>query len=517
MGRTAGLAKGNKADKEKIDVINKLIQAMHSSDPPNNKMRSAQVLNNKVVMGVLLDLGVGPSSDKVSTEAIVALLQLVHDDDNGKRLFQEHPGLISALATKMESSAGQVPEVTLWVLNNLSVNPQIQREMFVSNPKLVPQMMVAVKSYSGSAQASALAVLSNFALNSDNEREMFVNYPTLAPLLIATAESGTERAQYEALRGLSNLTFGQENKREMFGNHPALIPLLVAVAESGTDRAQEEALKMLVGSTSNPESIREMFVNRPNLFPLMITKVEFGTEQVRKLALAVLWHLSNNENNAVEMLSSCSSKLLPLLAGQVFEETMRNMHGGAVMATISVLYNLSLAAANRSVLLNYGNLVAVALAKGSRSGELRIAMISILALINVFGADSNAFKLNENILENLCDTLEDTMLVGSAQIDNPLLAIRHLCVVKSYRQMFWNVGGFQYTILEALEQAIQDKNISAMNNATLILAQFINDPEALAWMCGNGPELQRVFAQLGPFPEALSTAQTLLRTMEPPF
>lgn len=127
--------------------------------------------------------------------------------------------------------------------------------------------------------------------------------------------------------------------------------------------------------------------------------------------------------------------------------------------------------------------------------------------------------MNKGMLESVFEFLEDTMLVGSSQISEPLLALRHLCAVESHRQMLWSMyaAAVPFTILEALEQAIQDKNLPAMNDATSILAQFANDPEPLAWMRGNTPTLEKAFAQLGPFPEALSAAQKLLRVVEPSF
>ncbi|KAH9248596.1 hypothetical protein BASA81_013780 [Batrachochytrium salamandrivorans] len=120
------------------------------------------------------------------------------------------------------------------------------------------------------------------------------------------------------------------------------------------------------------------------------------------------------------------------------------------------------------------------------------------------------------MLQRIFGLIARAMNKDGWSLNYPLLAFRYLCVVEHNRQLLWSKYGSEFltTILAALQQAIEDKNASAMENAVITLTQFVNDTEPVAWMRNNKPQLDEVIAQLAPFPDALKTAQFLQLTLD---
>ncbi|KAH9260391.1 hypothetical protein BASA81_001561 [Batrachochytrium salamandrivorans] len=426
LDRTAMLM--SKDNDERKETLAKLAKTLNPSNLQANKTRSRTVLNNKAVMDVLLNLSATTSSADVAFNALWVLLGLTCDDDNVKRLFQEHPSLLPVAMRKLEFGTENATE---------------------------------------GVQIKALNVLCNLA-NNDNAREMFTKYPTLVPLLVAKAESNLEQVQEAALGVLQNLAVNVDNKREMVTKNTKLVPLLMAKAES-------------------------------------------NSEQVQEGALGALQNLANNVDNAAEIMATHSAVLLPLLVAKV--------NGSIPLQATIVIYNLSCSPANRTILRGNDSVVA-ALTKGRENGDDETSFFSLLTLINLFGAeeDSKVLKTDLAMLKRIFGLIARAMNKDGWKLNNPLLAFRYLCVVEHNRQLLWREyrSEFLTSVLAALQRAIDDKNALAAENAMSTLAQFSNDTKPLAWMRSNKPQLDKVIAQLAPFPDALKTAQFILLAVDPP-
>ncbi|KAH9257260.1 hypothetical protein BASA81_004417 [Batrachochytrium salamandrivorans] len=463
-------ALGDVGDDERSRTLCWLGEALDPSDRYNNKATSQVVLNNMAVMDILLYLSATTSPADVVEDALWVLLLLAFNVDNAEQLFQEHPSLVPVAMRKLEFGAENATEDVqtnaLKVLRNLAANVNNKREMATKNPMLVTLLMVQVDSNSEIMQESALSVLCNLAANVNNAHEMVVKNPKLVPLLMVKAESNLKQVQINAWVALLILTISVDNKREMVTQNPTLVPLLVA-------------------------------------------KVESNSEQVKNNALIGLNSLAINVNNATEMMAAYSAVLLPLL--------VENMSRGTPLEATKMVYQLSCSPANRAILRE--NMVA-ALTKGRENKDVGISLFSLLALVNLFGAEENSkvLKTNLTMLQRIFGLIARAMNKDGWSLNKPLLAFRYLCVVEHNRQLLWGEYGSKFltSVLVALQQAIDDKDLDAAENAMSTLAQFSNDTKPLAWMRSNKPQLDKVIAQLAPFPEALKTAQFLLLAVDPP-
>ncbi|KAH9259360.1 hypothetical protein BASA81_002403 [Batrachochytrium salamandrivorans] len=456
----------------------------------------------------LLVVRVESDSEQVQERALNVLWSLVANVDNKHEMATNNPTLIPLLVTKVESNSEQVQEAALGVLCNLANNYDNKREMITENPTLVPLLVVKVESNSEQVQIKALEVLCNLSFNVDNKREMVIKNPTLVPLLVVRVESNSEHVQIMALGVLQNLALNVDNKREMITENPTLVPLLVAKAESNSEQVQERALNVLWSLAANVDNAREMFTKNPTLAPLLMAKVESNSEQVQEAALGVLKNLAFNVDNATEMMATSSAVLLPLL--------VTKMNGNIPLEAIRLVYGLSCSPANRAILRGNDSVVA-ALTKG-REKDVGTSFFSPLALINLFGAeeDSKVLKTDLAMLQRIFGLIARAMNKEGWDLNHPLLAFRYLCVVEHNRQLLWNYyqSKFLTSVLAALQQAIEDKNASAIENAVITLTQFVNDTEPAAWMRRNKLQLDQVIAQLAPFPDALKAAQFLQLTLD---
>ncbi|KAH9260427.1 hypothetical protein BASA81_001597 [Batrachochytrium salamandrivorans] len=513
LDRTAMLM--SKDDDERKKTLAKLAKILDPSNLQTNKTRSRTVLDNKAVMGVLFNLSATTSSADVAEAALWVFRRLAWDPDNVKRLFQEYPSLLPVAMRKLEFGTENATEgaqiKALDLLKNLAFNDDNAREMATKNTKLVPLLVAKAESNSEQVQIKALGVLKDLANNVDNKHEMVTQNPTLVRLLVAKTESDSEQVQEEALKVLLNLTSNVENRREMFAKNPTLIPLLVAKAESDSEQVQIKALIVLQNLAVNVDNKREMFTKYPTLVPLLVAKAESNSEQVQKGALEVLNNLAINVDNAAEMMATSSAVLLPLLVAK--------MNGNAPLEATKMIYSLSCSPANRAILRGNDSVVA-ALTKGRENKDFNTSFFSLLALINLCGAeeDSKVLKTDLAMLRLIFKVIAYAINTNGWDLNSTLLAFRYLCVVEHNRQLLWGEYGSEFLtrVLAALQRAIEDKNTAAAENAMSTLAQFSNDAEPLVWMRSNKSRLDKVIAQLAPFPDALKTAQFILLAVDPP-
>ncbi|KAH9254672.1 hypothetical protein BASA81_007439 [Batrachochytrium salamandrivorans] len=496
LDRTAMLM--SEDDDEKVETLAKLGTTLDPSNLQTNKTRSRTVLDNKAVMGVLFNLSATTSSADVAEAALGVLLLLAYDGDNEQRLFQEYPSLLPVAMRKLEFGTENATEnVQINALNllcNLTNNDDNAREM-AKNLTLIPLLVAKAESNSEQVQERALNVLWSLAANVDNAREMFTKNPTLIPLLVAKTESNSEQVQEVALEVLQNLANNDDNAREMFTKYPTLVPLLVAKTESDLEQVKIKALNVLGNLAFNVDNKREMSTKNTKLVPLLVAKVESNSEQVQEGALSVLQGLAFNVDNAAEMMETHSAVLLPLLVAK--------MNGSTRSQAAIVLYNLSCSPANRTILRGNDSVVA-ALTKGRENKDLDTSFFSLLTLINLFGAeeDSKVLKTDLAMLREIFGLIAHAMNKDGWKLNNPLLAFRYLCVVEHNRQLLWSKYGSEFltSVLDALQQVIDDKDLDAAENAMSTLAQFSNDTESLVWMRSNKPRLDKVINPVGAVP-----------------
>ncbi|KAH9259438.1 hypothetical protein BASA81_002481 [Batrachochytrium salamandrivorans] len=470
-----------------------------------------EMVTNNPTLVRLLVAKMESNSEQVQIKALGALWNLSVNVYNKREMVTNNPTLVRLLVAKVESNSEQVQINALGALQSLAFNIDNAREMVTQNPTLVRLLVAKMESNSEQVQEGALEVLQNLAVNVDNKREMFTKNTKLVPLLVAKVESHSKRLQEGALGVLQGLAFNVANRREMAIQNPTLIPLLVAKVESNSERMQEGALKVLKNLAANIDSKREMVTKNPTLVPLLMAKMAFNSEQVQAEALIVLNNLAINVDNAAEMMATSSAVLLPLLVAK--------MNGNPRFQATRAIYNLSCSPANRAILRVNSSVVA-ALTKGRENKDVGTSFFSLLTLINLFGAeeDSKVLKADLAMLQAIFGLIARAMNKDGWNLNNSLLAFRYLCVVEHNRQLLWGEYGSEFltSVLVALQQAIDDKDLDAAENAMSTLAQFSNDAEPLVWMRSNKPRLDEVIDQLAPFPNALKTAQFLQLTLEPP-
>ncbi|KAH9261153.1 hypothetical protein BASA81_000857 [Batrachochytrium salamandrivorans] len=537
-----------KADGEIKKTLEELRETLDPINPQDNRTRGQAVLENKAVMGVLLKLSATPCSIGVAEPALCVLALLAQEGGNAKRLYQEYPSFFPVAMHKLafgaENATEHVQFSVLVLLRNLVTNDDKQREMVINNPTLVPLLVAKAKSNLRMLQVGALCVLQGLAFNDDNKHEMITNNPGLVTLLMTMVKPGLGQVQVEALKMLGSLAFDVDNMYEMITKNSGLVTLLVTMVKSGSDQVQEEALRVLTNlalnvenrremltktpelvtllvdkaeSNSEPVQVRALFVlqnlaydidnareiltKNPTLVPLLVAKAESNSEQVQNEALRMLQNLAINVDNAAKIMETHSAVLLPLLVAKV--------NGRTASPATKVVYNLSCSPANRAILRGNDSVVA-ALTKGREDTNVDISFFSLLTLINLFGAEEDSEVLNTDlaILKRIFKVIARAMNKDGWHLNNPLLAFRYLCVVEHNRQLLWGEYGSKFltSVLAALQQAIDDKDLDAAENAMSTLAQFSSDPEPLAWMRSNKPQLDEVIAQLAPFPDALKTA-----------
>ncbi|KAH9260425.1 hypothetical protein BASA81_001595 [Batrachochytrium salamandrivorans] len=356
----------------------------------------------------------------------------------------------------------------------------------------------------------ALWVLLRLARDDDSAKRLFQEHPSLVLVAMRKlefwAENSTEGVKLKALGVLHNLAINDDNKRKMVTKNPTLVSLLVAKVESSSEQVQAGAFGVLGRLAINVDNAREMAIKNPRLVPLLVTKAESNLERVQIKALGVLNNLAIDVDNATEMMAASSAVLLPLL--------VEKMNGGIPLQATGVVYGLSCSPANRAILCGNDSVVA-ALIKGRENRDT--SFFSLLALVNLFGEDSEVLKTNLEMLQRIFELIAPAMNKVGCNLNNPFIAFRYLCVVEHNRQLLWSYyqSKFLTTILFALQQAIYDKNAPAVENAVITLVQFSNDTEPLAWMRRNKLQLDQVIAQLAPFPKALKMAQFLLHRQDP--
>ncbi|KAH9256946.1 hypothetical protein BASA81_004767 [Batrachochytrium salamandrivorans] len=254
-----------------------------------------------------------------------------------------------------------------------------------------------------------------------------------------------------------------------------------------------------------------MVTQNPTLFPLLMTKAASNSERMGASAFYMLCNLALDVDNAVEIMAACSAVLLRLLVAK--------MNGNTCLQATKVIYHLFCPLANRATLRGNNSVVA-ALTKGRANTNVDASLFSLLSLINLFGADedSKVLKTDLEMLQEIFDLIARAMNKDGWNLNEPLLAFHHLCVVEHNRQLLWSKYGSKFltSVLDALQRAIDDKNIPTAENAMSTLAQFSNDTEPLAWMRSNKHQLDQMIEQLAPFPDALRTAQFLQLTLDPP-
>ncbi|KAH9260295.1 hypothetical protein BASA81_001465 [Batrachochytrium salamandrivorans] len=356
---------------------------------------------------------------------------------------------------------------------------------------------------------------SNLQANKTRSRTVLNNKAVMDVLLNLSATTSSADVAFNALWVLLGLTCDDDNVKRLFQEHPSLLPVAMRKLEFGTENATEgvqiKALNVLCNLAVNVDNKREMVTKNTKLVPLLMAKAESNSEQVQEGALGALQNLANNVDNAAEIMATHSAVLLPLLVAKV--------NGSIPLQATIVIYNLSCSPANRTILRGNDSVVA-ALTKGRENGDDETSFFSLLTLINLFGAeeDSKVLKTDLAMLKRIFGLIARAMNKDGWKLNNPLLAFRYLCVVEHNRQLLWREyrSEFLTSVLAALQQAIDNKDLDAAENAMSTLAQFSNDTKPLAWMRSNKPQLDKVIAQLAPFPDALKTAQFLLLAVDPP-
>ncbi|KAH9256091.1 hypothetical protein BASA81_005867 [Batrachochytrium salamandrivorans] len=522
----------SKKEGERKETLKELFKALDSSDPQNNKTRSRTVLDSKVAVDVLFNLSSTTSSADVAGDALRVLLRLARDDDNAKRLFQEHPSLvlvamrklefeaenategvqINALAllysladvdnqremvtknptlvpllmANVESKSEQIQVRALFVLQNLAIDVDNQREMVTKNPTLVPLLVAKMESNSDPVQVSALFVLHNLAIDVDNQREMVTKNPTLVPLLLVKVEFKWEHVQMSALSVLLHLVMGVDNQREMVTKNPTLVSLLIAKVESNSEQVQEVALGVLQELAFDVDNRRDMAIKNPTLVPLLVAKMESNSEEVQIKALSVLYNLAVNVVNKREMITK-NPTIIPLLVAKV-ESNSEQVQERA----LKVLDNLAINVDNAAEMMAACSAVLLPLLVEKMNGNTPLEAITAVYRLSCSPANQSILRGNNSVVAALTKGRED-------EYTSFFSLLAHA-----------NLFGAE----ENSKQAIDDKNALAVEYAMSTLAQFSSDPEPLAWMRSNKPRLDEVINQLAPFPDALKTAQLLQLTLD---
>lgn len=478
LDRVAGL----EGDGDKFEALDRLFVMLDPKDPSANYARGSQVLDHSAAMGVVLSTATAGSGE-TAMHVLWMLYRLTIAGDNATRLFQEYPSVAQVLVGKLQSGAEleDVESGSLDVLERLAHNDEGARKLFAEHgAKLVPLLLARTgdSTRSERVRVGALKVLTNLAMYADNRRAMAATYPDLVPLLPRLlCEAKSEREQVQALLALQSLAF------------------------------------------NNPANARAMVKGNAGLVPQLVAKLGPSSSlAVQHQALLVLASLAVSQDNAREMTSAHAVELLSLLVA--------NMAGDNQLPAALLAYHLSFPLATRAALSGNGALVA-ALTKAKRETTSATALLSFLALVNLFGDAGDA----DVLITDAAMLKQVYALIGHAmnrtqqhgwwqQLNEPLVALQLVCQVAYNRQTLWHTyhGEFLSTVLDALECAIGTKeDPDAVDNAVLVLARFSLDAQPLAWMRSNKLRLDQAFAKLmGQFPKTLRTAELLYLLVSPP-
>ncbi|KAH9261031.1 hypothetical protein BASA81_000735 [Batrachochytrium salamandrivorans] len=334
------------------------------------------------------------------------------------------------------------------------------------------------------------------------------NYCVMMTLISLSARASPVRISTASLEILELLIVDLASAERLYGQHPKLMPILMENLEQSSleEAVQVGALRVMQGLTISLRNAKEMVVRNAGLLPLLVSKLECGSSKQLQTAFSSLLN---------SLLLHCElAALSPTLLTAVLSQLLIQM-SLATHPTVAAkaIYTLSCFQANRETLCR-DQLVLAALAQGRENLDTRL--LCLLTLVNLFGAEESSDWLEIGVLPELVDLLAQAVDTGGEELNLPLLAFRHLCVVPRYRQVLWNEHRLPIVVLAAAGLAIQVQDWAAADNALSALAQFTNDSEALAWMRNNRSALDQVIYQLEFLSPALTTAQYLLLVVNPP-
>ncbi|KAH6573768.1 hypothetical protein BASA62_002762 [Batrachochytrium salamandrivorans] len=226
------------------------------------------------------------------------------------------------------------------------------------------------------------------------------------------------------------------------------------------EEVQVRVLSLLQCFACSPENKSKMVAMNPQLIPALDAKLE-GTVEVQ---VEVLHLLSGRTQNSELMMANHANSLLPKLVAK--------MKGKTPLQATTIIYRLSSSGKNQKS-LGKNEEVVDALGEGREHFDKDIKLLSILTLVNLFGAveDTKKLRTDNNIIAMAREDGWD--------LNNPLLAFRYLSLVKRNRTELWSNYGSRFfsTILDTLQQAIDD--VEAAESAVGILVGFRRRPPGL--------------------------------------
>lgn len=517
---------GNKVGKLAAKVAALDPEADHASELLRNLQAALEqsakgrhkLARNDAVVGTLVRLSAASSPPAVLEAALEVLQTLVDDDEDAARaVFASHRSAL--LPVLLLHSGGSEPAQLAAIGLLTSLASAVPGEMAEVIPMALAKAAAETEPNSA-VRTGALGLIQSLTMDEANGKRIA---PAIMPSLLSTLtthkqhgeEDELQRAALDVMQNLSDATWFV---RSMVLDFPDLPKVLVSKLHdsNNSEEVQVDVLEVLSNLSGNAANSRDLMAADPGLVSLLLRKLETNSLEVQTMVLDVLSNLSGEPEIGARMVARHSEAIFSMALSRMADKT-------AAVKGVRLVYSLSCSEPNRAI-MRENKPVVDALVKMRKSKDESNAFFALLALVNLFGAmeDSPWLNTDEAMLGEIFDLMALARNKEGWDLNDPLLAFRYLCVVEHNRQALWKRYSslFLVSVLDALLQAVEEKDAHAAENAVSTLSQFSFEDEPLVWLQSHRPELDQVLSKLEAeklvFGAAFKSAQFLMLRVHPP-